>query len=263
MRIALLHPGEMGAGVGGALVRAGHEVGWTAAGRSTATRERAVAAGLVDGGDLAALLAASEVVLSICPPHAAREVASAVAATGFSGTFVDANAIAPATAREVAAMMTAAGASFADGGIIGGPPPGDDAGPRLYLSGEAASGVATLFDGTPVTAIVLDEDPFAASQMKMAYAAWSKGSKALLLTAWAAARRSGLADALAEEWAHSQPGLAEELRRAEASDAKKGWRWTGEMEEIARSMADLDLPDGFHRAAAEVFGSDLTQRSRS
>jgi predicted NAD/FAD-dependent oxidoreductase len=34
---------------------------------------------------------------------------------------------------------------------------------------------------------------------------------------------------------------------------RKGWRWIGEMEEIARSMAAQDLPVGFHQAAAEVF----------
>jgi hypothetical protein len=33
----------------------------------------------------------------------------------------------------------------------------------------------------------------------------------------------------------------------------KGWRWVGEMEEIAHTMADAGLPDGFHQAAAEVY----------
>jgi 3-hydroxyisobutyrate dehydrogenase-like beta-hydroxyacid dehydrogenase len=255
VKIALLQPGEMGAAIGRTLVAAGHEVGWASVGRSDATRERAEPAGLVDRGDLAALLADSELVLSICPPHAARDVAAEVAGAGFAGTYLDGNAIAPSTAAEVGATVTAAGAAFVDGGIIGGPP-SDEGGPRLYLSGDTAPAVAALFEGTVVEAIVLDQGPFAASQIKMAYAAWSKGSQALLLTAMAAARRSGLDGPLTAEWAHSQPRLADLLRAAEAGDAKKGWRWIGEMEEIARSMEDLGLPDGFHRAAAAVYAAD-------
>jgi 3-hydroxyisobutyrate dehydrogenase-like beta-hydroxyacid dehydrogenase len=254
MRIALLQPGEMGAAIGRTLVVAGHGVGWTAVGRSAATRERAERAALVEHGNLASLLAGSDLVLAICPPHAALDVAGEVAGAGFAGIYLDANAIAPSTAEEVRATVEAAGADWVDGGIIGGPPSGDG-GPRLYLSGDTAPAIAALFDGTVVEAIFLDEGPFAASQLKMAYAAWSKGSKALLLTAMAAARRSGLDGALTVEWARSQPGLAEDLRRAEADDAKKGWRWIGEMEEIARSMEDLDLPDGFHRAAAAVYAA--------
>ena len=38
-----------------------------------------------------------------------------------------------------------------------------------------------------------------------------------------------------------------------ARRGRKGWRWVGEMEEIAHSMAAHDLPTGFHEAAAEVF----------
>jgi 3-hydroxyisobutyrate dehydrogenase-like beta-hydroxyacid dehydrogenase len=257
MKIGLLHPGEMGAAIGRVLVAAGHEVAWASAGRSEASRERAGRAGLRDLGTVDRVAATSEVVLSVCPPHAAREVAGEVAASGFAGVFVDANAVAPSTAREVAAIVEGAGARFVDGGIVGGPP-GDDAGPRLFLSdggtseGDAVA-VAALFDGTVVTAIVLDEDRFAASQLKMSYAAWTKGSAALLLTAWRSAERSGLAEPLREEWERSQPQLAAALARAETDADAKGWRWVGEMEEIAKSMNDLDLPAGFHQAAAKVF----------
>ena len=33
----------------------------------------------------------------------------------------------------------------------------------------------------------------------------------------------------------------------------KGWRWVGEMEEIADTFDAAGLPGGFHRAAAEVY----------
>jgi 3-hydroxyisobutyrate dehydrogenase-like beta-hydroxyacid dehydrogenase len=228
----------MGAAVGTALDGAW----WASAGRSAATAERARAAGLRDAGTVAELLARCDVVLSICPPHAALAVAEECA--GFGGLYVDANAIAPATAARVAGTV----ARYVDGGIIGAP-----SAPRLYLSGAGAEDVAERFAGTAVEARVLAGPPFAASALKMAYAAWTKGSAALLLTALEAARRLGVEAALIAEWEHSQPDLAARAARARESAAAKGWRWVGEMEEIARTFAAAGLPDGFHRGAGQVY----------
>jgi 3-hydroxyisobutyrate dehydrogenase-like beta-hydroxyacid dehydrogenase len=84
MTIGLLHPGEMGAAVGRCLVSAGHRVLWVPDGRSAATASRAGAAGLTaaDGG-LAELMRRCDVVLSVCPPHAAAGIAREV--SGFGG----------------------------------------------------------------------------------------------------------------------------------------------------------------------------------
>ena len=87
----------------------------------------------------------------------------------------------------------------------------------------------------------------------MCYAAWTKGSAALLLTVAEAAERLGLADELRAEWERSIPGLAERLGRAERSANAKGWRWVGEMREIEATFRAADLPGGFHEAAAETF----------
>jgi len=87
----------------------------------------------------------------------------------------------------------------------------------------------------------------------MAYAAWTKGTAALLLAARALARAEGVEDALLAEWTLSQPSLADRAQGAARSATTKGWRWVAEMEEIATSMAAAGLPDGFHQAAAEIF----------
>jgi hypothetical protein len=87
----------------------------------------------------------------------------------------------------------------------------------------------------------------------MAYAAWTKGSGALLLTVHALAQAEGVGAALAAEWAQSLPGLSDRLPGTTRSAAEKGWRWVGEMEEIAATMAAAGLPDGFHLTAAEVY----------
>jgi 3-hydroxyisobutyrate dehydrogenase-like beta-hydroxyacid dehydrogenase len=247
--IGLLHPGEMGAAVGQCLAAAGHRVLWAPGGRSAATGRRAAAAGLTGCG-LAEMAARSELIISVCPPAAALDVARRVA--GFGGVYLDANAISPTTAGEVADIVEAGGASYVDGGIIGTPPaaPGFI---RLYLSGPRAAEVRALFDGTEVDARVIEGAPRSASAVKMAYASWTKGSAALLLAARALARAEGVESVLLAEWGISQPGLEERSGRAADSAAAKGWRWVAEMEEIAATMAAADLPAGFHQAAAEIY----------
>jgi 3-hydroxyisobutyrate dehydrogenase-like beta-hydroxyacid dehydrogenase len=243
----------MGAAVGRSLVGAGHEVVWAAAGRGPATVARAGEAGLTALPDVAGVAGRADVVLSVCPPHAAVEVAREVAAAGFRGLYLDANAVSPDTAREVAGTVEAGGAAYVDGGIIGTPPvaPGFI---RLYLSGARAEEVHRLFARTEVDARVIDGGAFAAaSAVKMAYASWTKGSAALLLAARALARAEGVEETLLAEWGISQPGLEARSAGSAAAAAAKGWRWVAEMEEIAATMAAAGLPDGFHLAAAEIY----------
>jgi 3-hydroxyisobutyrate dehydrogenase-like beta-hydroxyacid dehydrogenase len=249
--VGLLHPGEMGAAVGGCLVSVGHEVLWDPAGRSRATTGRALSHELT-GVKLDHLIAKSSVIFSVCPPHAALDVAHQVAAAGYTGCYVDANAISVATAEHVAAVVTAAGASYVDGGLIGQPP--ETAGyTRLYLSGPQANEIRVLFNRSRIDARIAEGPLYAASTVKMAYAAWTKGSSALLLAARALARAGGVERTLLAEWQLSQPNLAAQSERSAIAAAAKGWRWIGEMEEIAASMSAAGLPDGFHEAAAELF----------
>jgi 3-hydroxyisobutyrate dehydrogenase-like beta-hydroxyacid dehydrogenase len=269
--IGLLHPGEMGAAVAGCLTARGHDVRWVSQGRGPATAARAAQAGLADAGTVAALARQAGIILSVCPPHAALDTAAAVAAAGFTGLYVDANAISPAAAREVQAAVERAGGRYVDGGIVGPPPApgpmapggqGSAGSTRLYLAGGPAGGaaagpaaqVAALFEGTALNPQILrNENPAGASALKMAYAAWTKGSAALLLAARALARAEGVEDSLLAEWSLSQPGLGGRSAGAARSAAGKGWRWAGEMEEISASMTADGLPGGFHQAAAEVF----------
>jgi 3-hydroxyisobutyrate dehydrogenase-like beta-hydroxyacid dehydrogenase len=234
----------MGAAVGALLVERGHEVQWLPDGRSEETARRASAAGLVGvrsfGEDVQA-------ILSICPPHAAEDIARSLAGT--SALVIDANAVSPDTATRIGELI---GQRWADGGIVG-PPPRRPGTTRLFLSGPHATQAASLFAGTPLQTIILEGSPVAASALKMAYASWTKGSAALLLAARASARETGVEEALLAEWARSQPELDSRWQRAEDSVVAKGWRWTGEMREIAATYAAAGLPPGFHEAAAEIF----------
>lgn len=244
--IGLLHPGEMGAAVGAALRARDHAVLWASAGRSAATAERAARAGLEDAGTVEELARRCEVILSVCPPHAAVEVARPLG--GFTGIYVDANAVSPATAQAIARLV----GRYVDGGIVG-PPPSEAGTTRLYLSGAEAGPVAELFEGTIVDVRVVSEEAGAASAVKMAYAAWTKGSSALLLAVRALARAEGVERTLLDEWRESLPQLHDRSVAAGRSAVAKGWRWVGEMNEIADTFSGAGLPDGFHRAAAEVY----------
>ena len=249
MRILLLHPGAMGASIGAALVGKGHAVTWVAQGRSAATAQRASKAGVRAVATLAEAVADAQVALSVCPPDAALELAQAVRGAGFVRTYVDANAVAPATARQVAAVFPG---SYVDGGIIG-PPAWREGATRLYLAGPDAAEIAALFEGTLVDARTVQGGTDAASALKMCYAAFTKGSSALLLAVRALAERNGVTDDLLQEWNISQPGLAARSAATATSTSAKAWRFEGEMREIAATFAAADLPDGFHQAAAEIY----------
>ena len=202
--IALFHPGEMGAAVGACLVGRGHRVLWASSGRSVASAARAEAAGLEDAVTFERALEQAQVVLSICPPHGATALARKVAEARFHGVFVDCNAIAPETARAAMEIAEAAGARFVDGGIVG-PPPTERGRSRLFLCGGASPQIATLFAGTNMEAVLLDAPAGAASALKACYAAWTKGTTALLAAIRALARQEGVEAALLDEWKRSHP----------------------------------------------------------
>jgi hypothetical protein len=234
VRVGLLFPGEMGAAVGAA---ANAEVVWASEGRSRATAERAERARLVDVGSVAELVASSEIVLSVCPPAIAEDVAAQVIGLGFAGIYVDANAVAPSRLKQIAAL----GSRVVDGSIIGG-----SERPRLYLSGEPddVRRVVELFEGTAVAAVPLGNELGAASALKMAYGGWNKIGVALAAQAHAIARAYGVADALEAEGV-----AAERVVRF----APRAWRWAPEMQEVSDTCAELGLPAEIGSGAAELY----------
>jgi 3-hydroxyisobutyrate dehydrogenase-like beta-hydroxyacid dehydrogenase len=250
--VGLLHPGDMGVAVGATLRAGGARVFWASAGRSAATRARAEQAGLEDAETVADVARRSDVVVSVCPPASALDVAREVMAAKFSGLYVDGNAVAPSTAREVGMIVEEGGATFVDGGIIGSPPTKRGQ-TRLYLAGSAADRAAALFAAGPLDAVVVDGKIGAASALKMAYASWTKGSQALLMAVRALAMAEGVDEALIAEWQKSIPDLPQRSENAVKGTSRKAWRFVGEMEEIADTYASVGLPRGFHEAAAAVY----------
>ena len=89
--------------------------------------------------------------------------------------------------------------------------------------------------------------------MKMAYAAWTKGSAALLLSVFALAEHHGLGESLQEEWGLSQPVLKNKLDGAALGNAPKAWRFVGEMQQIAQTLSDAGQNPGAFESAAEIY----------
>lgn len=257
MKLAILHPGDMGVTVGAAMSASGHEVYWLPEGRSVQTVERAQSAGFQPCASLRELVRMVQGIVSVCPPHGAVELARCIIAAGFTGTYVDANAVSPDTAREIESVV---GVGFVDGGIIG-PPARKQGSTRLYVSGNAARDVLQWFGEGLLGASTIAGGPGAASALKMCYAAYTKGSGALLLAIRALAEAEGVTEALLGEWEISQHGLGQRSESVALRSVPKAWRFVAEMQEIAHSFRSAGLPGEFHDGAAEIYRRMATLRN--
>lgn len=251
-RIGILHPGDMGISLAASAIKKGHEVFWLSPGRSGKTRARAEQHNLREMDGWEPFCRTCEVILSICPPSAAEDMARAVIDAGFKGLYVDANAISPQRAVQIGQSMEAKSISFVDGAIIGGPAwsPYET---RMYLCGEQAHRLTACFaDGLPET-VLLGRELGKASALKMCYAAYTKGTTALLCAILAAAEKLEVREELGRQWEIDDEGSLEQIQHRVRRVTAKAWRFEGEMREIAATLRAAGLPDGFHEAAAEVY----------
>lgn len=251
--IGFLHPGEMGSALATLVKSNGFTCYWLAQGRSDATRNRALRAAMTEVATLEAFCQHSGIIISICPPHAAMDVARQVAGQGFAGVYIDANAISPTHARQMNDIIALGGGRFVDAAIVG-PPPGKSTDTRLYLSGEPVAEVARCFTSPGLKIINLGAEIGRASSLKMCHSAMHKGQLAMLIATLAGAQSLGVRHELTELWgakantADLARGMDENFRRL-----AKAWRFAGEMDEVADTFASAGLPAEFHVAAAEIF----------
>ncbi|MEV8375290.1 NAD(P)-binding domain-containing protein [Kribbella sp. NPDC056861] len=249
MRIAVFHPGAMGSQLARQLVAAGHEVHWVPEGRSTATVERAEAAGLI-GTPFADAVGAASVVLCSCAPQGAVDIARSVGAAGFAGLYIEANPLSP---KSLAAAQDALPeATFVDAGVVGPPPVGGTSPTHLMLSGSAAQEAAELWAGTAATPMVVGDAVGAASAAKSAYALYNKGKAALAVLAFELAEKHGVTEALVAQQIRQDggslkdPGLPEGLRSV-------AWRWGPEFDELGETLDAVGLEGDAARGLREVW----------
>ena len=246
--IGLISPGQMGASIGAAASHSATRVIWAGDGRSKASHTRASDAGLENGGTIDTLVKDSDIILSVCPPHDAEDVARQVKQRAFPGLFVDCNAIAPEKSRQIAERFGYQ--NFVDGGIVGGPAWKSESGTRLYLSGDRSKEIAALFGNSPLETTIIPGEIGAASAMKMVFAAYTKGTTALLAAILGVAEKEGVRNVLESQWGQT---FTEQTYQRVVANSAKAWRFEGEMQEIAATFENAGLPGGFHTAAAAVF----------
>jgi 3-hydroxyisobutyrate dehydrogenase-like beta-hydroxyacid dehydrogenase len=251
-KIGILHPGEMGISIAASAVNSGHQVYWVSMGRSEQTRQRAEKYNLIEMESLRTLGQTSDLIISVCPPHAAEEVAIQVIAEGFEGIFLDANAISPQRARKLNQMMQENNIHFIDGSIIGGPAwkPGET---FMYLSGQGTEIIRDCFQNGALEIRSIGTEVGRASALKMCYAAYSKGATALLASILATAGVFGVREELYQQWDMDDPAFSGQVNRRVIRTTARAWRFAGEMEEIASTFQEAGLPGRFHEAAAEIY----------
>lgn len=250
--LGILHPGSMGAAVAAQAKRTGTQVLWCPEGRSKASKERALWHGLTTALDLSEMSQRCDVILSLCPPANAEEVAAAVAAESFSGVYVDGNAISPARMARISAIMLPTGAAVVDGSVIGSPP-SESKTSRLYLSGpeNALAVVAMLFEDTAVEPRLLPGGIGKSSALKVAYSSYQKTSRALAAIAYALASDHELEEELLDiAKGRTTSYLAETAYIPKV--AARAWRWAPEMREAASALSEAGLPAELAEASASV-----------
>ncbi|MFF9922591.1 DUF1932 domain-containing protein [Streptomyces globisporus] len=249
--VGILHPGSMGAAVAACAAANAAAVLWCEAGRSAASTERARQYALRPMGTLAELLDRSDIVISLCPPAAAEDLARDIAEHSFAGLYVEANAISPVRTQRIAALLAPA-VTVVDGGVVGSPPVGGKT-PTLYLSGsaDATARIESLFAGTAVQTSVLGTEVGKASALKLSYASFQKTSRVLVALAVGMAREHGVDQELIEVASRRTDSYLSEPQYV-AKTAARAWRWGPELEEAADALATAGLPPEMLRAAAST-----------
>ncbi|MGW7341211.1 DUF1932 domain-containing protein [Streptomyces sp. NPDC054808] len=249
--VGILHPGSMGAAVAACATTNATAVLWCESGRSAASVERAARFGLTPVATLAELLDRSDIVISLCPPAAAEDLARDVAGRRFAGVYVEANAISPVRTQRIASLLSPT-TTVVDGGVVGSPPVGGKT-PTLYLSGpaEVTTRIEALFADTAVQATVLGTEVGKASALKLSYASFQKTSRLLVALAVGMAREHGVDQELIEVASRRTDSYLSEPEYV-AKTASRAWRWGPELEEAADTLAAAGLPPEMLRAAAST-----------
>ncbi|MEV7166459.1 DUF1932 domain-containing protein [Streptomyces microflavus] len=251
LTVGILHPGSMGAAVAACAATNAAAALWCEAGRSSASAGRAAQFGLTSVASLSELLDRSDIVISLCPPAGAEDLARDVAGHRFAGVYLEANAINPERVQRIAGLL-APDATVVDGGVVGSPPVGNKT-PTLYLSGpvDASERIEALFAGTAVRTTVLGTEVGKASALKLAYAAFQKASRVLVALAIGMAREHGVDQELIEVASRRTDSYLAEPQYV-AKTAARAWRWGPELEEAADALAAAGLPPEMLRAAASA-----------
>ena len=112
---------------------------------------------------------------------------------------------------------------------------------------------AACFASGPLETAIVSSEIGHAAALKMCFAAYTKGTTALLAGIMATAEATGVRDALEALWSRGGSDFAAQTRGRVRHVTERAWRFAGEMDEIAATFREAGLPGGFHEAAAELY----------
>jgi 3-hydroxyisobutyrate dehydrogenase-like beta-hydroxyacid dehydrogenase len=116
-----------------------------------------------------------------------------------------------------------------------------------------AQRVESLFSAGPLETAIIGDSAGKASALKMCFAAYTKGSTALLSAILAVADALDVREELENQWSRGGSDFAKHTNRRVRRVTAKAWRFVGEMEEIASTFETAGLPGEFHSASAEIY----------
>jgi 3-hydroxyisobutyrate dehydrogenase-like beta-hydroxyacid dehydrogenase len=223
--------------------------------RGETSRRRGENAGVKSLPSMEQLVNDAETIVSIVIPSAAKRVAENVAAavgkTGRKGLlFLDANAISPMTADDIAKILGPCGVGFVDGCIIGSASRMGK-GTIVYVSGAEAARTRDLEPfGIPVR--VLGPNTSQASAFKIVYAGLTKGLQALFCELLMGAQRFGLLEEIRAQYEESFPGLLDKVSGSIVGLRIHASRRAEEMDELKRTFNHYGMNAFMAPAAQQV-----------
>ncbi len=238
-KIGIMSIGEMGFHWAKLLKSHGVEVLTYDKDRGEVSRKRSENAGVKSMASMAELVQSAELIVSIVVPSAAKRVAETVAAAVKESRrkdllFLDANAISPMTADDIAAELNPAGVDFVDGCIIGSATKMGK-GTIVYVSGPQASRLQAL-ESFHIPIKVLGPNTNQASAFKVVYAGLTKGLQGLFCELFMGARRFGLLKELSAQYEESFPGLIDKVSSSIVGLRLHAGRRAEEMDELKRTF---------------------------
>jgi len=254
-KIAIMSIGEMGFHWAKLLKGHGVDVLTYDKDRGEVSRKRGENAGVKSVGSMADLVNQADLIVSIVVPSAAidvaRKIAEAVKTAGRKDLiFVDANAISPMTAEEIAKNLQPAGVSFVDGCIIGSAARMGK-GTIVYVSGPEAKRMQVL-EKFNIPVKVLGASTSQASAFKVVYAGLTKGLQGLFCELLMGARRFGLLQEIRAQYDESFPGLLDKVSSSIVGLRIHAGRRAEEMDELKRTFNHFGMRSFMAPAAQKV-----------
>lgn len=252
--VGILSLGEMGAQWAGVLSSHGVRICTCTRGRSPRTLEAAQRCGAIEMENIEALVEASDLIVSLVPTDAslevARRVAEAMKGAASRPLFLEANAISPARAQEIASFVAGAGGNCVDGGVIG-PASQLAKGTFTVLSGPRAHELEAL-GSLGLSVEVVGDKVGQASALKMLNAGLFHGLTTLMLELLFGAGRLGIQPQVLRLYARRSPALLNQLRPLIETTLRHAGRRSHEMAELLETFATVDFSAHSIAAGREI-----------